>query len=79
MDFAVNFYSIYNQDVERRGELVIDGSLYPTGPVMNKCWKIVLNDKAKTNLPMSKIVNPHSKVPNLAADVYVELRYSSQS
>ena len=38
IESATNLYSVYNQDVERKGELVIDGSLYPTGPVKNKCW-----------------------------------------
>ena len=33
IETATNLYSVYNQDVKQRGELVIDGSLYPTGPV----------------------------------------------
>ena len=46
IDSAFSVYSVYNQDVERRGELVIDGALYPTGPVKDKSWKSVINDKA---------------------------------
>ena len=51
--------------------MVIDGSLYPTGPV-KKNWKSVINDKTKINLTINKTVNRHVKVPNLAADAAVD-------
>ena len=52
--------------------MVIDGFLYSTGPVKNNCWKSVVIHKSKTNLPISKTVNPHSRVSNLAADVVAD-------
>ena len=33
---AFSNYSVYNKDIDRRGELVIDGETFPTGPVKNK-------------------------------------------
>ena len=70
IESATNLYSVYNQDVERKGELVIDGSLYTTVPVKNKCQKSVLTDKLKTNLPSKKTVSSQlkSKVPKLGTD-----------
>ena len=54
LESASNLYSAYNQDVERKGELVRDGSLYPKGPVKNMPWQSIINNKLKTNLPLSR-------------------------
>ena len=46
VDAAFYNYSIYNQDIHRRGELVLDGEAFTTGPVKNKTWRSVVEDKA---------------------------------
>ena len=48
---------------------MIDGALYPTGPVKDKSWKRVINDKAKIDLPKSSFANPGVEFPKALADI----------
>ena len=56
IESATNLFSVYNMDVERKGELAIDGSLCPTGPVKNRTWQSIIGDKLKTNLSLDSTV-----------------------
>ena len=71
IESAYSVYLVYIQDVERRGEFVIDSALYPTGPVKDKSWKSILNDKTKINLPKSSVSNSGVEFPKTVAYIMI--------
>ena len=50
---------------------MIDGETFLTGPVKNKTWKSIIEDKTMVNLPSIPVTRTGPEIPKVIGDVLI--------